>query len=143
MRSSKRRSIKKPKILCGQCKLEVEEEEDSDIQCDKCAKTYHSLCTRLDKRQLQYLMENESEEFVCHLCDGSGENLTSELLLIKTKLNKLDQLDTLQQSMTFMSQQFDEILKGIGENNKKLLTVQKENKNLKAEIDELKKLLNF
>lgn len=143
MPPSKRRSIKKTKILCGHCKLVVEEEEDDGIQCDKCAKTYHSLCTKLDKRQLQYLVENESEEFVCHLCNGSGDNLTNELLLIKTKLNKLDQLDTMQQSMAFMSQQFDEIVRGIAENNKKLLIVQKENKNLKAEINELKKTVKF
>lgn len=143
MPSTKRRSVKKPIIVCGQCKLEVREEEESDIQCDKCAKTFHSLCTKLDKRQYERLIENESEEYVCHLCDESDGSLRKELTLIKTKLNKLDQLDTLQQSMTFMSQQFDDIMRGIAENNKKLLIVQKENQNLKAEINDLKKTVKL
>lgn len=146
MPPKKRRSINKPKILCGQCKLEVKEEEDGDIQCDKCAKTFHSLCTKLDKRQFEHLMANESEQFICHLCDGGNESVKSELLLIKTKLNKLDrldQLDSLQNSVSYMSQQFDDMMKALADNNKKLLVVQKENKNLRAEINNLKDTVKY
>lgn len=146
MAPAKRRSLKKPQISCGQCKRAMEEEDEDGFQCDKCAKTFHSLCTGLDKRQLQYLVENEREEYVCRLCDGSdgsANQLKKELSLIKTKLNKLDQLDAVQQSVAFMAQQFDEVVKGIAENNKKLLILQKENKNLKAEVNELKKTVKF
>lgn len=133
-----RRSIKNPKIFCGQCKAEVKEEEDA-IQCDKCAKSFHSLCSMLDKRKYDSLMENENEEYICHICNEGGVNIKSELCLIKTKLNKLDQLDGLQDAMNFMSKQFDDIMKGIADNKKKLDVVQKENKLLKKEIVDLKK----
>lgn len=140
MPQKSRRSIKIPKVLCGQCKLEVREEEEESIQCDKCEKTYHSLCSMLDKRQYKHLMDNESEEYICHLCNESGGNIKNELMLIKTKLNKLDQLV---ESMTFMSRQFDEILKGIAENKKKLDVVQKENNALKTELNDLKKTVKI
>lgn len=60
MPTTSRRSVKNKAILCGQCKMEVKEEEES-IECDKCAKTYHVICTRLDKRQFAHLQKNESE----------------------------------------------------------------------------------
>lgn len=150
MPKSGRRSIKNPKIFCEQCKLVVKEEEsDNSIQCDRCSKTFHSLCTKLNKRQFEQLMDDENIEYICHLCCESGENensnINSELNLIKTKLNKLDQLDDMHKSMMFMSKQFDELLKGVTENKKKIDAVQKENKMLKAEISELKqsvKMLN-
>lgn len=142
MSKSTRRSIKIPKIICGQCKLQVKEEEAS-IECDKCTKTFHDLCTTLDKREYDNLMNNDKEEYVCHICSESGGNIKSELNVIKTKLNKLDQLDVLQETMSFMSQQFDDILKGIAENKKKIDTVLKENKILKTEINDLKKTVKF
>lgn len=129
-------------ILCGQCKLQVEEEDDS-IQCDKCSNIYHALCTELDKRQYDHLLKNDKEEYVCHLCNECGGNLKKELTIIKTQLKKLNQLDELQESMQFMSKQFDSILKGIADNKKKLEVVQKENKNLRNEIKELKSSVKF
>lgn len=126
------------------------EEEEDNIQCDKCSHTFHSICTGLDKRQYERLMNNDKEEYVCHLCSESGGSVKTELSIIKTKLNivndkinKLDQLDALQTSMTFMSQQFDEIIKGIAENKKQLETVKKENKVLKSEIKDLKDTVTF
>lgn len=139
-----RQSAKPKKINCGQCKLQVEEEEDDTIQCDKCLITYHALCTKLDKRQYNKLINDENEEFVCHVCNNeSGGNVKSELTAIKTQLNKLNQLDDMQESMMFMSKQFDEIIKGIAENKKKLDTVQNENKILREEVDDLKKTVKF
>lgn len=140
-----RKSTKPKKIFCGQCKLLVNEEEDDTVQCDKCLITYHAQCTELDKRQYNQLISNENEEFVCHVCNNneSGVNVKSELNAIKTKLNKLNQLDEMQVAMTFMSKQFDEIIKGIAENKKKLVAVQNENKILREEVGELKKAVKF
>lgn len=146
MPQTSRRSIKTKKIICGQCKLEAKEDEEETIQCDKCLITYHALCTKLNKRQYKRLMENENEEFVCHVCDESGGDVQRELSEIKkqlTQLDKLNQLDAMQQSMTFMSQQFDDILKGIAENKKQLDAVVKENGVLKREVDELKKTVKY
>lgn len=146
MASKNRRSIKTAKIICAQCRLEVVEEKEENIQCDKFSKTFHSLCTNLDKRQYEYLLENESEQYVCHLCENkSGGSLKEELKEIKTKLNQLDQLRSITEAIDFMSKQYDALLKGIAENNKKMDLVQKENKVLKNEIATLKtsvKILN-
>lgn len=82
---------------------------------------------------------------MCHLCNGddtTAGTVREELLRIQSRLNKLDQL---QDSMNFMSQKFDEVLKGISENKKKIQNIEKENKNLKMEIKTLKdsvKILN-
>lgn len=140
-----RRSFKKAVIVCQQCKLQVNEEEEASIQCDKCSKTFHALCTKLDKRQYDKLMDDENEEYVCHICDNkSGDDVKSELNAIREHLNKQSkQLDTMQESMTFMARQFDEIIKGVAENKKKVEAVQKENKMLKSEINELKDTVRF
>lgn len=148
MAGASRRSLKNKKIVCDQCKLQIKEEAEDFIECDKCAKKFHSQCTKLDKRQFQHLLNNESELFTCHLCEGGdgGEGgVKSELMEIKTKLQKLDQLSEIQQTMNFMSQQYDDILKGVAENKKKLGVIEKENAKLKSEVAELKstvKMLN-
>lgn len=145
MPNSSRRSVKKNKTLCGQCRMVVEEAKDDNIECDKCGKIFHALCTKLDKRQYDQLLKNSEEEYVCHLCNGddtTAGTVREELLRIQSRLNKLDQL---QDSMNFMSQKFDEVLKGISENKKKIQNIEKENKNLKMEIKTLKdsvKILN-
>lgn len=143
MAGTKRRSVKTAKVICAQCKLQVIEEEEDNIQCDKCSKTFHSICTTLDKRQFACLINDDKEEYVCHMCDETGGNVKSELSIIKTQLSKLNQLDALQESITFMSKQFDEIIKGVAENKKRLDIVQKENKILKTEIQELKNTVKF
>lgn len=143
MPDKKRRSVKINKIICDQCKLQIKEEEDEYIECDKCAKRMHSQCTKLDKRQLDYLMSNESELYTCHFCDGGENDVKSDLVDIKTKLGKLDQLKSIQESIQFMSTQYDEILKGVVENRKRLTLVEKENSILKKEIKELKTSMKF
>lgn len=148
MPSTTRRSINKAKTICGQCKLEVKKEREDNIECDKCAKIFHVLCTKMDKRQFERLCENDEEEFVCHMCDKNHTTVGEELLQIKaqlTKLSKLDQLTELQETMNFMSSKFDEILKGMIENREKIKIIEKENHNLKTEINNLKesvKMLN-
>lgn len=137
-----RRSIKSNIVICSQCKLEVEEEDDF-IECDKCAKKFHVLCTTLDKRGYKYLLDHESEEFVCHLCDNNSGTLKAELNDIKKELKKLDQLSLIQETMNFMSKQFDDIIKGVAENKKKIEIVQKENKLLKEEVKTLKNSVKF
>lgn len=140
-----RRSLKINKLFCGQCNLEVEEEEEF-IQCDTCEKNFHVVCTSLDKPKYEYLLKHESQEFICHLCDVNNKNsgtITKELNEIKTELKKLELLSALTESLTFMSKQFDEILKGVAENKKKLEIVQKENKKLKTEVKTLKDSVKF
>lgn len=142
-----RRSIQNAKLFCGQCEMEVKENEDN-IDCDKCAKCYHALCTSLNKRQFEHLLKNESEEYVCNACKECDGTVKEELVEIKKQLKqlkKLDQLSSLQETMTFMSKQFDEIIRGVAENKKKIEAVQKENRVLKNEVNNLKdsvKLLN-
>lgn len=98
------------------------------------------MCTDLDKRKYDHLLQNENEEFVCHLCELKGENLKQELRGIKTQLSKIDNL---QQTIEFMSNQFDGILKGIAENKTKLEVLQKENKNLRMELKEIKNSVKY
>lgn len=140
--SKGRRSGKINEIFCGQCKLVVNEEEDDFIECDQCSKIYHVLCTKLDKRKYEHLLKHTTEEYVCHVCDSSG-TLKNDLSDIKRELKKLDQLSVLHETMTFMSKQYDDILKGVAENKKKLEIVQKENKFLKAEVESLKNSVKF
>lgn len=136
-----RRSLKKQIIVCKECDLDVNEEEEDSIECDKCSGTYHTLCTTLNKRQYNHLMDNEGEEYVCHKCSNeSGGNVKRELNAIKTQLKKLDDM---QESMTFMSKQFDELIRGLAENTKKVEAVQRENKILRSEVNELKKTVRF
>lgn len=144
MPKTSRRSVNRTKTICGQCELEVKEEKEENIQCDKCAKIFHVLCTKLDKPQYQHLLDCEEEEFICHMCNnGRDDNIvTKELLLINKKLAKLDEL---QDSMNFMSSKFDEVLKGILENKEKIKNIEKENRQLKLEVNNLKdsvKMLN-
>lgn len=124
------------KIICAQCKLIINEEKDDYIACDKCNKMFHAQCSKLDKRQYDRLVENESEEFKCHLCEG-GDNATikEELTCIKTKLN---QLDSIHESINFLAKQYDDVLKTMVENKRKLDEVKKENVYLKEEIKNLK-----
>lgn len=141
-----RRSIQNNKVICTQCNLEIKD-DDEFIECDKCSKKYHVVCTALNKREYEYLLKHEEEEFVCHLCDGNNNNnsgtLKKELNEIKTELKKLDQLSNLHEAMTFMSKQYDDILRGVAENKKKLENVQKENKMLKEEIKTLQNSVRF
>lgn len=139
-----RRSTQNSSETCLQCKLVVNEKEEDCIECDKCNNLFHVVCTKLDKRKYEYLLNNKSKEFVCHICDDSG-TIKAELNGIKEELKKLDQLSSLHDAMNFMSKQFDDILKGMAENKKKLEIVQKENKILKSEVECLKnsvKILN-
>lgn len=143
MSTKGRRSIKVATI-CGQCGIEVKEENEENIQCDKCAKIFHSICTKLNKRQYEYLLANEDEEYVCHLCvNKSSGSVRDEIKEMKTEINK--KLDTITTAIEFMSKQYDILFKNIAENNKKLEMVQKENRVLKNEITTLKtsmKILN-
>lgn len=144
MSKKNRRSTRNNKVICIQCKLEIQEDEEESIECDKCKKNFHIVCTTLDKRQYLHLLQHETEEFACHLCDNSNNNaVKAELNEIKTELKKLDQLCAINESMNFLSKQFDDILKGVAENKKKLEAVQKENKLLKTEIVNLKNSVKY
>lgn len=117
-RRSLKMSHKISQKLCGQCNLMVNEEEEDFIECDKCANIYHVICTTLDKRQYNFFLQHEDKEYVCHVCDNGG-NVKAELKEIKTELRKLDQLAVLNGTMSFLSKQFDDIIKGVAENKKK------------------------
>lgn len=143
MPATGRRSTKPKKVFCAQCKLGVNEEKEECIECDKCAKTYHAMCTKLNKKQYEHLLNNEDEEYLCHVCDiNNSATVSEQLQRMESKLNKLDQLA---ESMNFMSAKFDELMNGISANKKKIDNVEKENVKLKCEIKELKdtvKMLN-
>lgn len=142
MAGKSRKSINRKKVICMQCKGEVKEETEDSIECDKCCKAFHVMCTKLDKRQYEQLLKKTDEEYVCHLCVGVDGSLTVQLQNINAKLNKLDQLTD---SVNFMSSKFDEIMKCMTENNKKIHLLEKDNSKLKNEVKLLKdsvKLLN-
>lgn len=81
MSKKNRRSTRNNKVICIQCKLEIQEDEEESIECDKCKKNFHIVCTTLDKRQYLHLLQHETEEFACHLCDNSNNNA------VKAELN--------------------------------------------------------
>lgn len=141
MAGTRRKSLKTKK-MCDQCKIEIKEDKEDNIECDKCAKRFHSQCTRLDKRQFEHLLNNENEIFTCHICEGGEGEIKNYLLAIKTQLSKLTDI---QEAINFMSKQYDDILKGVVENKKRLNQVEKENRLLKNEVKDLKssvKMLN-
>lgn len=141
MAGKSRKSVNNKKIICAQCRMEVKEETEDSIECDKCCKVFHVMCTKLDKRQYDQLLKNCNEEFVCHLCVGNdGGAYTVELQRIDAKLNKIDQLT---EAMNFMSSKFDEMIKGVSENKKKINCIEKENQKLKNEVKTLKESVKF
>lgn len=130
----------KNKMICLQCKTQVLEEEDS-MQCDACNKTLHSVCTKMDKKEIEKLLHNDSLEYKCHFCKpNENTSVVSDLAEIKTKLN---QLDDIRETIKFMASQYDEILKGVAYNKKKIDNLQKENNTLRGEIKELKSTVKF
>lgn len=138
-----RRSIaNKIKITyCDKCENEIKEETDDYIQCDKCGKSFHSLCSNLSRREFERLLKNENEIFKCNFCKEEGGEIRNELNAIKTelkKLEKLEKLDQLTESIMFMSAKFDEMFKEVAENKKKLNEIERENKKLKSELKSLK-----
>ncbi|XP_075163372.1 uncharacterized protein LOC142236006 [Haematobia irritans] len=146
-----RRSLKN-KIFCAHCKKEVKENENS-IECDKCSEQYHARCTNLSKSRFDYYCKHEDEEYVCHVCENnastssniakSNSSFETQLDVINMRLKKLDQLDSLSDAVNFMSSKFDEVLKGVAENKKKLEVMQRENKALKDKVSELQASVKF
>lgn len=141
MPGKRRKSLNiKNKMICLQCKTQVLEEEDS-MQCDACNKTLHSVCTKMDKKEIEKLLHNDSLEYKCHFCKpNENTSVVSDLAEIKTKLN---QLDDIRETIKFMASQYDEILKGVAYNKKKIDNLQKENNTLRGEIKELKSTVKF
>lgn len=139
-----RRSIAKNKkniLICDQCEYEIKEESDDFIECDKCEKSFHSQCSGLSKKEFERLLKNKNEIFTCQHCKQGDKEIRKELCTIKTelkKLEKLEKLDQLAESINFMSAKFDEVLKDVAENKKKITAIEKENKKLKVEIQSLK-----
>lgn len=57
MAGNRRKSINnKNKITCLQCKTQVLDSEDA-VQCDACNKTLHSVCTKMDKKEIEKLLK--------------------------------------------------------------------------------------
>lgn len=144
-----RRSLANKNIVnCVKCENEIKEESDDFIQCDKCMKSFHSQCCGLSRKAFELLLKNEEELFSCYICNEGGGELRKELNTIKTelkKLEKLEKLDQLTESINFMSAKFDEVFKDVAENKKKITEIEKENKKLKTEVQNLKssvKILN-
>lgn len=133
-----RRNMVIKKIICIKCEKEIKEESDDYIQCDKCGKDFHFRCSGLTRREFERFLNNESELFSCQSCAGDNEDIKQELKKINTELKKLDKLDQLTESINFMSAKFDEIIKNVEQNRKKINDVERENKKLKNEVETLK-----
>lgn len=93
MAGKSRKSLNgKNKIFCLQRKTEILEIEDK-FQCDACNKTLHSVCTKMDKKQIDNLLNDNSLEYKCHFCLPPENNfVASELIQIKTQLNQLSEI---------------------------------------------------
>lgn len=141
MVGNRRKSINsKNKIICVQCKTQVLESDDA-FQCDACKKTLHSVCTKMDKKRIDKLLKDPSLEYECHFCEKTVDNtVVSDLAEIKTKLN---QLDDIKETIQFMASQYDEILKGVAKNKKKIENLQKENTTLRNEVKQLKSSVKY
>lgn len=138
-----RRSLRSKKIVCAHCKLDINEDKDDYIECDKCSKLYHIICTKLDKKQYEHLLKHEEDEYICQVCDDKPDAMITNQL--KRMEEKLDKIDRLTESVEFMSSKFDELMKSIHVNTKRIDNVEKENTILKSEIKTLKesvKMLN-
>lgn len=141
-----RRSVASKKIICNQCECEIKEETDDFIRCDKCERDYHSQCSGLSRREFERLLKNDSEIYNCQHCKEGGGEIKKELKRMNEelkKLEKLDKLDQLTDSINFMSAKFDEVIKDVEANKKKISEVEKENKKLKNEIQTLKTSVKF
>lgn len=143
-----RRSFVTKKIICKHCESEIKEDSDDFIQCDKCEKNFHFKCSKLTRKEFERLLKDESELYSCQLCAKDNGETKEELKKINIdlkKLEKLEKLDQLMDSITFMSEKFDEVIKDVEQNKKKINEVEKENRKLKNEIQSLKssvKILN-
>lgn len=115
----------------------------NQLSATNVKKILHVVCTKLNKREYQHLLKNECEDFVCHLCSESSGSLQTELNLIKRELKKLDQLTAMHETKNFMSKQYDEILKGVDENKRKLEIIEKENKHLREEVKVLRSSIKY
>lgn len=128
-------NIKKKKVICLQCKTEVLESDDA-MECDSCCKTFHSLCTHLNKVQIEALVKDPALEFKCHFCKPESDNRDG----ISTVLMEMREM---KETMKFMSAQYDSILNGVKKNSASIKSLQKENKNLREDVKQLKSTVAF
>lgn len=128
-------NIKKKKIICVACKTEVLESDEA-MECDSCNKTLHSLCTQLNKVQIEKLINNPSLEFKCQICEPCDESSSD----IKTMLKEMREMRS---TMNFMSSQYDTILKGVKKNTADVKKLQKENDILREDVKKLKSTVMF
>lgn len=141
MPSKLRKSLNKNKIICLNCNTQVLESEEA-IQCDNCQKTLHSLCTKLDKKQYDALVNDATLEYKCHFCvpNKSVSVCANDLTEINTKLNQLTEI---KETINFMSSQYDAILKGVAKNTKQIKTLKKQNDTLREEVKNLKSTVKY
>ncbi|XP_075162787.1 uncharacterized protein LOC142235420 [Haematobia irritans] len=143
------KSQTKKKILCKRCEEEIKEESEDFIQCDKCSNSYHSQCSGLSKREFNRLCENDKEAFICQACEplgGEDGEIKRELKTIKTelkKLEKLEKLDQLTDSIKFMSEKFDELIKDVKDNKKQIVEIKRENAKLRNEVVNLQSSVKY
>ncbi|XP_073820347.1 uncharacterized protein [Musca autumnalis] len=136
MPNPKRRSTNNVKkiIKCVQCKTPVLENEEA-IDCDICKRMFHWQCTQLNKLELERLVDNDSLEYKCHICEP--RNNGSELKTI------LQEMREMKETIKFMSSQYDQILTGVKKNTIKIKTLQKQNKRLNEHVNKLQTTVNF
>ena len=72
------------------------------------------------------------------MCKDGYKEIRNELTAIKIELQKLEMLDQLTESINFMSAKFDQVFKDVAENKKKIVEIQKDNKELKILIQTVK-----
>lgn len=118
MAPKKRRSIiNKKKNICLQCKTEVLDSDDA-FECDTCHKSLHAQCTKLNKVEMEKLINDDSLEYICHLCQANQNNeRTTEFATI------LKEMREMKETMHFMSLQYDSILKGVKKNTETIKTL--------------------
>ncbi|KAI8119868.1 hypothetical protein CVS40_8785 [Lucilia cuprina] len=136
MPSNVRKSINNQKkiISCLQCETPVLESDEA-IECDLCKKTLHLLCTKLNKVEIEEVMNDDSLDFKCQFCEPTNDGNAE----FKTILKEMKEM---KETIKFMSSQYDDILRGVKKNTQNIKSLQKENKNLK-DVKKLKSSIAF
>lgn len=136
-----RKSINNSKTICAVCKTPILESDEDSIECDVCKKTLHSICTELNKREYDALVNDHSLEYKCHFCaPKKNVSVGKDLAEIKTQLNQLAEI---KETIQFMASQYDTILKGLTKNTKQIKILKKENDTLREEVSNLKSTVKY
>lgn len=119
---------------CRECQEKVITDDEDSIQCDKCEHWIHYQCSGLNKKQLSKVVDHDDTEYICHLCNPRSSNITDIGKTMKTLITKVDDLTS---TVKFLGDKYDDFYKQFQQQNKRIKTLEKENKSLKASLNQV------